>query len=315
MTPHRRRNPGKTAFRSERASSIDTYITEIRRYPRLSLEEEAELAKGVQDGRPEALDRLVECNLRFVVVIAREYRNLGLPLEDLVSEGNLGLIEAARRFDPDRGAKFISWAVWWIRKAIRTALSEQAHVVRLPISQVRKMKVVRATEQALREELGREPTLSEMSEKLPTRLSQMDPIHCHGIRFSRLDKPVATAAGDGDNAVLEDKEQATIEEQMLDREALEIIDTLCDQLDRKHRIVLSCRFGLDGAPPMTLAETGRRIGRSREGVRIIEGQALAELRRLFDSKRRPCRGPLRATHAGRGAKPAAAERYSPPDAA
>jgi RNA polymerase sigma factor (sigma-70 family) len=281
------RRPPREATGSGR-SVIDRYLADIRHYPRLTREEELELVSQAQEGSMEALDWLIECNLRFVVRVAGEYRNRGLPFEDLINEGNLGLIEAARRYDPGQGTRFISWAVWWIRKSIRAALAEQPHVVRLPLSQFKKIRVVRATEKALEGELGRGPTLSEMSASLPVGLSGMDPIHHYGIRCASLDEPVHREGRRTMAEVVGDDGRPSVEEQMLDREQKSGVRALQGQLDGQQREVIAGRFGLDGQPPQTLAEIGQRIGRSREGVRLIEVRALQRLRRLLaatDSRR------------------------------
>jgi RNA polymerase primary sigma factor len=224
---------------------------------------------------------LVESNLRFVVKIAKEYRNRGLSFEDLVSEGNLGLIEAAKRFDPDRKTRFTNWAVWSIRKAIRAALCEQACVVRLPASQILRMREVRGTERALRASLGREPTRDELEEQLPKNLAGLDPIHRHGLRVSSLDEPIGEGSGLSVENAIEAAPGRSVEGQMLQLEAIENARATVDELDDQLRTVLSFRLGLDGLPPLTLTELGRRIGLTHEGVRKIECRAKERLRHLY----------------------------------
>jgi RNA polymerase primary sigma factor len=265
-------------------SLLARYFSDIRKIPILTQEQEAELGRRIQAGDEDALERLVEANLKFVVSIANEYRNLGLPYEDAINEGNVGLIEAARRFDPERGAKFISWAVWWIRRAIRSALSDQSFSVRLPVSQFRRMQEVKDTERDLVKELGRVPTHEELSAKLPRKLAQVDPIHRHGIRISSLDyTPPEEPSGNFADS-LEDDQQVSVERQLLDDEQASNINALYEKLPDQQRTVIACRFGIDGERPQTLSEIGRRIGRSREGVRLIEGKAIERLRRLFAAR-------------------------------
>ena len=273
----------KTSHLSGDRSTLSRYLSDIRGIAILSQEEEAELGRKIAAGKEGALERLVEANLRFVVSVAGEYRNLGLPFDDLINEGNLGLIEAAHRFDPDRGAKFISWAVWWIRRAIRTALSDQTFVVRLPVSQFKRMREVKATEKDLTRDLGRPPTREEMSAKLPRKLAQVDPIHRHGIRISSLDYTAPDEQRDTLAETLPDRKQVSVENQLLEDEQNESITELYEKLPDQLRTVIAWRFGLDGEQPQTLSEIGRRIGRSREGVRLIEGKAIEKLRRLFDA--------------------------------
>ena len=273
----------KTRHFSGDRSTLSRYLSDIREIAILSQEEEAALGRRIQAGEEGALEQLVEANLRFVVSIAGEYRNLGLPFDDLINEGNLGLIEAAHRFDPDRGAKFISWAVWWIRRAIRTALSDQTFVVRLPVSQFKRMREVKATERDLTKALGRPPTREEMAAKLPKKLAQVDPIHRHGIRISSLDYTTPDEQRSTLADTLQDDKQISIENRLLDDEQTESINALYEKLPDQLRTVIAWRFGLGGEQPQTLSEIGRRIGRSREGVRLIEGKAIEKLRRLFDA--------------------------------
>ncbi|HNX19463.1 MAG TPA: sigma-70 family RNA polymerase sigma factor, partial [Acidobacteriota bacterium] len=154
-------------------SVLSRYFSEIRAYPLLTKEQEQQLAHRVRKGDKDAFEHLVASNLSFVVKVASEYRNLGLPLEDLLNEGNLGLIEAARRYDPEKGTKFITYAIWWIRKAILKALAEQVNLVRVPTYQMKKVKQVREAEHTLRKELGRAPERHEISDRLDTTLKKV----------------------------------------------------------------------------------------------------------------------------------------------
>lgn len=260
---------------------LNRYFADIRGYPWLTREQEGVLAREAQAGRSESLNRLIECNLPFVVKIAGQYRNLGLPFEDLISEGNLGLIEAARRFDPGRGTRFVTWAIWWIRKSICHALSERAQLVRLPVSQIKKIRVVRATEKALEGKCRREPTQEEMSASLPSNLAGLDPIHCDGIRCDSLDEPNSRDRRKNIAELLKDERLTSVEDQMLSREASDRVSLFYAQLDEQQKAVIACRFGLGGEEPLTLEEIGQRMGRSREGVRLIEAKAMERLRKLF----------------------------------
>lgn len=266
---------------------LDRYFADIRAYPVLTSEEETRLARAAREGKGEAFDRLVRSNLRFVVKIAGEYRNLGLPLEDLVNEGNLGLIEAARRFDPERGIRFAGWAIWRIRKSICMALSSQAHVVRLPASQLKRIREVRTTEKTLQNSLRREPTLAEISARLPKNLAAVDPIHLHGLRVSSIDARDAEAGTKLADS-LTDPSSASAEQRMIAREDTANVCEFYLELDQQQQTVIAHRFGLHGGRPLTLQETGRSMGRSHEGVRKIEIQAKQRLRRLFAARdRRP----------------------------
>lgn len=267
-------------------SIVNRYVTEIRRYPVLTREEEVDLIREVREGRVESRDRLIQCNLRFVVKVAGWYRGLGVPLEDLINEGNLGLIEAAQRFDPSRGIRFISWAVCWIQRSIRRALSQQSHTVRLPDSQFRRMQRTRNVERDLTQELGRKPTASEIAERLGGKPTSVEAIHLHGLRMSSLDDPIGDEPCDTLSGLLEDDAQLSVEAQMMHREAGTNVRQLYEQLDDKERAVICRRFGFDGGTPQTLAQVGERIGISREGVRLIERRAILRLRRRIAAGRR-----------------------------
>ena len=160
----------------ERSSVLSRYFTEIREYPLLSKEEEQKLARCVKAGDKDALNELIESNLSFVVKVASEYRNLGLPFEDLLNEGNLGLIEAAHRYDAGKGTKFITYAIWWIRKSILKALSERSSLVRVPSYQMKKVREIRETERSLSRTLGRKPDRAEVSAELERSLAKVDQV-------------------------------------------------------------------------------------------------------------------------------------------
>jgi RNA polymerase primary sigma factor len=272
---------GRTRSGTERDSALGKYLAEIRRLPMLEREEERELGARARSGDESAVSRLVEANLRFVVKIAKEYRDRGVPLDDLINEGNLGLMDAARRFDPDRGTKFTNWAVWSIRKAILAALCEQGSVVRLPASQIARMREVRGAKRELRETLGREPSTEEMAARLPDNLAGLDPIHLHGLRITSLDEPVTDDTTLAYEETLADTSRPSIEAQMVE---CEMIDRALDsfgQLEESQRTVIAHRLGLDGRPPLTLTELGRHVGMTHEGVRKVECRATARLRKLF----------------------------------
>src|SRR5512136_508713 len=183
----------------ERSSVLSRYFAEIREYPLLTKEEEMDLARDVKLGRKDALNELIESNLSFVVKVASEYRNLGLPFEDLLNEGNIGLIEAAHRYDASKGTKFITYAIWWIRKSILKALSEHSNLVRVPNYQMKKVREIRDAENSLRRSLGRAPMREEISERLSKNISKIDQVLQFNLREISLeerigkdrDKPIA----------------------------------------------------------------------------------------------------------------------------
>ncbi|MHC4138183.1 MAG: sigma-70 family RNA polymerase sigma factor [Planctomycetota bacterium] len=269
-----------------RSSVLSQYFSEIREFPLLTRAEEKGLARDIQAGSRDALEQLVKSNLSFVAKIASEYRNLGIPFEDLLNEGNLGLIEAAQRFNPDKNNKFISYAIWWIRKAILKALCEKAHVVRMPYSQIKKFKEIRKAEQELQRSLGRSPTRDEISSHLSRCVSKVDKVLQYGVHETSLDIGVGENQETPLADVLADERCNSPEERLLDVEKHTGLGEVYRELTEQQKTVIAYRYGVHGEPPLTLQETGERIGVSRERVRQIENQAKERMRRLFRKKRR-----------------------------
>jgi RNA polymerase primary sigma factor len=269
-----------------RSSVLSQYFSEIREFPLLTKEEEQNLAREIKRGDRRALNELVESNLSFVAKVASEYRYLGLPFEDLLNEGNVGLIEAAQRFDPEKDNKFISYAIWWIRKSILKALSEKAHVVRMPYSQIKKVKEIRRAEKRLQRDLGRRPDREEISDHLERCVSKIDKVLQYGVQETSLDMGVGEDQETPLSDVLIDEHGNSPEDSLLDREVSDGIGQVYCQLSRQQQAVLAYRFGLLGQPPLTLQETGERMGVSRERVRQIECQAKERMRKLFFKQRR-----------------------------
>ncbi len=270
----------------ERASvdTLNTYIREIARFKALTPDDEKELGRRIQGGDQEAIKRLVESNLRFVVHYAKRYRGLGLSYMDLIHEGSLGLMEAAKRFDPTRNVKFISYAVWWVRQAIFHALSEHARVFRLPqklSGQVSKLSTAR---EKLKVELERSPTAEELAErtsKTPEEVQQL-------LLAAGDDVSLSAAVGEEGNLELGD----TLEQELIPSVELEMIRTsfeqriqaMVEELEEKEREVIKMRFGLDGEEPKTLQEIGDAMGLSRERIRQIESRAKEKLRRSREAQ-------------------------------
>jgi len=265
------------------SESLKKYLKEISRLPRITAEEERVLGKKIQRGDPEALRRMVEANLRFVVSYAKRYRGCGLSFLDLINEGNIGLIEAAKRYDPGKNVKFITYAVWWIRQAITHALSGQTRAFTLP----QKLSAVAARfgreVSELTEELHRTPTPREIADDLDISPGEAEAL----IRIGDRDVSLSSHIGgddDTDGPELGDMlQQASVppaEEQMIHRQLHADVQDALDELDDKEREVIELRFGLDrDGDPRTLQEVGDTLGLSRERIRQIESRAKEKLRR------------------------------------
>ena len=295
--------------RVEKDSSLARYLSDIGAYSILSKEQEMEIARNARlRGTPGELNRLVESNLSFVVKIANEYRNLGLPFEDLLNEGNIGLIEAAQRYDHCKGTKFITYAIWWIRKSILKALSEQSSIVRVPNYQLKKVRKVRDTEQSLARSLGRRPDKDELSRELDSTISKIDEILQIKLREVSMDEKVGKEKDVPLSDYLVDDHSVNPEDELLKIESETLVRTALDSLTEQEHAVIINRFGLAGGRSFTLKEIGQSMGLSRERIRQIEAQAKKKLRRVFalhQLPRSPLKGPLRARlvaiRGGRGA--------------
>jgi RNA polymerase primary sigma factor len=270
---------GEARPREGSLDSLNAYIRDIARFKPLPAEAEKELGRRIREGDQEAVDRLVEANLRFVVHYAKRYRGLGLSYMDLIHEGSLGLIEAAKRFDPDRNVKFISYAVWWVRQAIFHALSEHARVFRLPQKLSGQVSRLETAREKLKSELERAPTTEELAARTALSKEEVERL----LLAAGDDVSLSTAVGDDGSLELGD----TLEQDSVPSAEVEMIRTsferriqdMVDSLDDKEREVIRMRFGLDGEEPKTLQEIGETMGLSRERIRQIESRAKEKLRR------------------------------------
>ncbi|MBT5872439.1 MAG: sigma-70 family RNA polymerase sigma factor [Candidatus Latescibacteria bacterium] len=265
--------------------SLDQYLREIGEVPLLTVGQEVELARGIKDGSTEALTKLAEANLRFVVSVAKQYQNQGMGLCDLINEGNVGLIKAAKRFDEERGFKFISYAVWWIRQAILQALADQSRIVRLPLNRVGALHKIGRASNSLEQAFGREPSAEEIAEQLQMTSSDLADTMRLSNRHLSLDAPFAPGEDNRLLDVLEDETQTTPDETLME-EALkgEITNALGSLTDREAEVV-SLYFGINTDDTFTLEEIGVRFGLTRERVRQIKEKALRRLRHTSRSQR------------------------------
>jgi RNA polymerase primary sigma factor len=264
--------------------SLDLYLREIGETPLITAEQEVELAKRIKQGDHDALERLTKANLRFVVSVAKQYQNQGLSLADLINEGNIGLIKAAKRFDETRGFKFISYAVWWIRQAILQALAEQSRIVRLPLNRVGTLHKIGKVSSSLEQEYGREPSPDEIARELElSALEVSDTLKISNSHLS-LDAPFSVSEDNSLIDVLEDEFQPSPDENLLDDSLRIEIEKALDTLTPREAEVINLYFGLNGEKALTLEEIGARFGLTRERVRQIKEKAIRRLRHTSRSK-------------------------------
>ena len=272
----------------ERSSCVSKYLQEISEFPLLTKEEEHAIAvrMGEMVGKDGSYHDLVKSNLSFVVKIASEYKNMGLPFEDLLNEGNIGLIEAAHHFDPSRGTKFITYAIWWIRKSILKALSQHSAMVRIPNYQLKKVRNVRNTERMLAKELGREADREEISKELRVTIAKIDEILQMKLRELSLDDKVGKDKDTPISDYLVDGRSVNPEDELIKNESQVVIRMALRSLTDQEQTVIINRFGLEGGRVFTLKEIGEKLGVSRERVRQIENQAKKRLRKLIARQQR-----------------------------
>jgi len=274
----------RSGERTASGDSLNSYIREIAKFEQLTPEGEKELGARIQEGDQAALQQMVEANLRFVVHYAKRYRGLGLAYMDLIHEGNLGLMEAAKRFDPGRNVKFISYAVWWVRQAILHTLSEHARVFRLPQKLSGQVSKLKSQREKLRLELERTPTRDELAERTDRTPAQIEAL----LMASGDDVSLSAAVGDDGGLELGDTlEQEiipSVEREMIRDSFEQMINSMVGELDEKEREVIRMRFGLDGEDPRTLQEIGEAMALSRERIRQIESRAKEKLRRSREAQ-------------------------------
>jgi RNA polymerase primary sigma factor len=258
--------------------ALAQYLEELSELDLLTPEEERELAYRVQEGDQEAKACLIQANLRFVVTVAKEYRNLGMSLSDLISEGNLGLIQAADRFDPARGFKFISYAVWWIRHAILSALADRGRAIRIPQNRTQMLQRILETSRRLEQETGQRPTSAEIARELQMAPERVDSVIATGRSNRSLDAP--SRHGDEDRRlsdIMHGGEQSP-EEDAMDSLLYEEIQGTLESLDEREADIVRLYYGIGGRDSMTLDEIARHYGLTRERVRQIKEKALSRLR-------------------------------------
>ena len=265
-------------------ASLDKYLQEVAKVELITADEEAALARRIKEGDDIALEKLTKANLRFVVSVAKQYQNQGLGLGDLISEGNLGLIKAASRFDETRGFKFISYAVWWIRQSIMQAIAEHARLVRLPLNRIGNLNKINRAFRDLEQRFEREPTAEEIASQIGMTEEEVIQNLSLKNRHVSVDAPI----GESEEGTMLD---LLVSEELLDPDEVLITDSLKIEIDRslntltqREREVVSWFYGLSGSTALTLEEIGHKLGLTRERVRQIKEKAVRRLRHSNRSK-------------------------------
>jgi RNA polymerase primary sigma factor len=281
----------------ESDSSLKLYLREISKTPLLTLEEETALAERIKMGDEKARDHMIRANLRLVVKIAGDYYGYGLSMSDLISEGNIGLMNAVERFDPEKGGKLSTYGAWWIKQAIKRALANQSKTVRLPVHMVDKIARMRRIASQLTEALGREPTDDELAEELGLPRHKVAMLKQAALRPASLDAQInegeATEYGD----IIGDEAASNPLDILTDKNLHDQIDDLLSILDDRERRIIDERFGLNGLKPMLLEDVGREFGVSRERIRQLQNSALAKMRQALMKKDRPAPKPAASRYA------------------
>src|ERR1022692_2834237 len=263
-------------------TGIKIYLREIGQVPLLTPLQEIELAAKIKKGGREARALMIRSNLRLVVKIAHDYANLGLPLLDLISEGNIGLMKAVERFDPAKGGKLSTYAAGWIKQSIKRALANQSKTIRLPVHLVDKIAKMRRTAMKLQEVFGREPTDEELADEMgmsPSRVAQM---RTAAIRPASLDAPIGDDDSNNFAEVVQDENADTPYQQLEEKTVTRMLQEMVKTLDHREATILRSRFGLDGGTQKTLEEVGVKFGVTRERVRQIQNIALKKLRKMIE---------------------------------
>jgi len=263
------------------------YITEIGKTPLLTPQQEVELAAKIKRGNKQARATMIQANLRLVVKIARDYSNLGLPLMDLISEGNIGLMKAVERFDPAKGGKLSTYAAWWIKQSIKRALANQSKTIRLPVHLVDKISKIRRVSLSMSEALGREPSDEELADEVGISAAKLAQLRTVSIRPASLDAPMSDEDGTQFGEIVGDDSAVDPAENLSDKNMQEEVADLLRVLDERERKIIMSRFGLDGGSTRTLEEVGERFGVTRERIRQLQNIALAKLRRALRKREFP----------------------------
>ena len=266
----------------EHHTAIHLYLQEIGQVKLLTVQEEIELAAKIKKGDKKAREHMIKANLRLVVKIARDYDGIGLPLLDLISEGNIGLMKAVERFDPAKGGKLSTYGSWWIKQSIKRALANQSKTIRLPVHLVDKISKMRRAALKLQEEIGREPTDEELAAELHTTAARVSLMRTASIRPTSLDAPIGDDSTNSFADLVEDDRAVNPYDELEDKTVITMLQDMVKHLDEREATILRFRFGLDGGTEKTLEEVGEKFGVTRERDRQIQNLALRKLRKMIE---------------------------------
>src|SRR5271169_3137723 len=271
----------------EGENGIKIYLREIGQIALLTPKDEIRLAARIKKGDKAARAEMIKANLRLVVKIAHDYSNFGLPLLDLISEGNIGLMKAVERFDPKKGGKLSTYAAWWIKQSIKRALANQSKTIRLPVHLVDKISKMKRAGHKLSERLGREPTDQELADVLGIPRAKVAQLRTISIRPASLDAPIGEDDATEFSEIVGDENALTPFELLRDKNLRQDVRDILEELEPREAEILNLRFGLDGNKPKTLEDVGRKFKVTRERVRQIQNIALTKLRRVMEKQDRP----------------------------
>ncbi len=283
---------------------MKAYMQDIGEIPLISKQEEVELAARIKRGDQSAREKLIKANLRLVVKIAHDFKGFGLPLLDLISEGNIGLMRAAEKFDPAKGAKFSSYSAWWIKQSMRRALSQKSRTIRVPVASAGKINKIKTAKMQLTEKFGRSPTDGEIAEHLDLTKRTVQGLKLADFKTFSLHDPIQKGEEGSFEDIIPDTNACTPDMIIEGSESINRLRGLINNLDEREQTILVMRYGLDGNRPKTLEEVSKTIGRTRERVRQIQMQSLKKLRMLIednnlDNEGNPVASLLGRRHRGR----------------
>jgi RNA polymerase primary sigma factor len=274
--------PPLEPMRYDGDTAIKLYLREIGQVKLLTPAEEIDLAAKIKKGDKKARELMIKANLRLVVKIARDYEGIGLPLLDLISEGNIGLMKAVERFDPKKGGKLSTYGSWWIKQSIKRALANQSKTIRLPVHLVDKISKMRRLSMRMQEELGREPTDEELAGELGMTAARVGQMRLAAIRPASLDAPIGDEDSNSYAEIVEDENATSPYEDLEEKTVTGMLQDMVKHLDTREATILRYRFGLDGGTEKTLEQVGEKFGVTRERVRQIQNLALRKLRKMIE---------------------------------